>query len=176
MAIFNDDGYQLLILRHGKASTDQACQDFDRLLSQKGIEQTEHIGKWMRAQDLKPDWLVTSPAKRALMTADIVSKMLNIASQDTHIDSDVYGADLDGLFKVLASCSPKKHNILLIGHNPLLEYLIEFLLPEAMSKEQKDDLRMLPATLVHIEMNVDWTHLERHCAHLISITHGKFLH
>lgn len=175
MAKSNENGYQLFILRHGQASTNKPCRDFERELTQKGESQAVQIGKWLTAHDLNPDFMITSPAKRALMTADIVSKTLNIEPQNSHIDSQIYEADLDDLLKVLARCSSKNHKILLVGHNPSLEYLIEFLLSERISSEQTIGYGIMPATLVHLEMNVDWTHLMQHCAQLISITHGKFL-
>jgi phosphohistidine phosphatase len=171
----NDNGYQLFILRHGKASTNDPCRDFDRQLTQKGINQVEQIGMWMKDHDLKPDIIITSPAKRTFMTTDIVSKVLSVKEQNIYIDSQIYGADLVSLLKVLANCSLKAHKILLVGHNPSLENLVEFLLPSHITRKHANHDRLFPVTLVHIEMKRDWSHLTLHCAQLKSFIHGKSL-
>ena len=170
-----DKHYQLFVLRHGKAADEIFGRDFDRSLTEKGIGQAEKIGQWMSSHDLNPDFVVTSPAKRALMTTDIVTRKLNIKPQNIHIARELYEANLDALLKVLASCPSQNHKVLLVGHNPSLEYLIDCLLKEPIIREVANDDRMLPATLVHLEMNNNWSHLTPHCAKLLSITHGKFL-
>ena len=166
---------QLLVLRHGKAADQGLGRDFDRSLTDTGIEQAEKIGEWMSSHDLKPDFVLTSPAKRTLMTTQIVTEKLNVEPQNIHLVSEIYEADLDTLLEILASCPPQNHNVLLVGHNPSLEYLVDCLLAESIIREETYDDRLLPATLVHIEMNSDWSQLTPHCAQLVAITHGKFL-
>lgn len=170
-----DNRYQLFVLRHGKASDDVLGRDFDRSLTEKGIGQAEKIGQWMSKHDLKPDLVVTSPAKRTLMTTEIVTEKLNVEPQKIHIASQLYAADLDALLKALASCPSNNRKVLMVGHNPSLEYLIDYLLAEPITREATNDDRLFPATLVHLEMNIDWSQLTPHCAQLVSITHGKFL-
>jgi len=175
MTKISDNLYQLYVLRHGKASneSEEICRDFDRSLTDKGVEQAKQIGEWMRAHDLKPDIVLTSPAKRALATTEIVSAKLNIEPQKIHIAKLMYEASLDALLTVLASCSPQHHKVLLVGHNPSFEYLVDYLLSATISHELANNDRIFPATLVHLEMNVDWTQLAPYCAQLVSITHGN---
>ena len=171
----NENRYHLFVLRHGKASDGELSGDFDRSLTVTGVEQAKQIGEWMNVHDLKPDVVFSSPAKRALMTTEIVAGKLNIEPQKIHLTSKIYEADLDALLEVLASCSAKNRKVLLVGHNPSLEYLIDYLLSASITHELANDARLFPATLVHIEMNIDWSQLVAYCAQLVSITHGKFL-
>lgn len=175
MKKIKDNRYQLFILRHGKATDEVLGRDFERSLTDKGIRQAEKIGQWMSNHDLKPDFVLTSPAKRALMTTDIVTKKLYVEPQKIHLASQIYEADLATLLKVLASCPTQNHNVLLVGHNPSLEYLVDYLLANSISHEVENDGQLLPATLVHLEMNSDWSQLSPNCARLVSINHGKFL-
>lgn len=172
----NHQRFQLSVLRHGKASWKEPCRDFDRPLTDKGIHQVEEIAKWMIAHELKPDFIITSPAKRTLMTTNIVSKALKFEQQKIQIDSQIYEANLERLLKVLARCPSKSNHILLVGHNPSLENLVEFLLSSPITTVQAHDERLLPATLVSMTINVAWAELTPGCAELLSITHGKFLH
>ncbi|MFT6910136.1 MAG: phosphohistidine phosphatase [Methylophagaceae bacterium] len=171
----NDNHYQLYLLRHGKASSENNCSDFDRSLTDTGLDQAEKIGQWMSTHDLKPDSVLTSPAKRALMTTEIVSRRLTIDPKNIHIAPQMYQANLDTLLKVLAGCSPLNHKVLLVGHNPSLEYLVDYLVSASITHELANDDRLFPATLVCVEMNVDWSQFKPYCAQLLSITHGKFL-
>lgn len=171
----NENRYQLFVLRHGKASDGERGRDFDRSLTDIGVEQAKRIGKWMNANNLKPDFVFSSPAKRALMTTEIVAEALSIEPQKIHLASQIYEADLDALLGVLASCPAQSHKVLMVGHNPSLEYLVDYLLSASITHELANDARLFPATLVHIEMNIDWSHLVAYCAQLVSITHGKFL-
>jgi len=175
MTKINENGYDLFILRHGKASDDVLGRDFERLLTNTGIEQAEKIADWMLAHDLKPDMVLTSPAKRALMTAEIVTEKLSITSPKIQLASQIYDANLDMLLAVLAECSSQAHKVLLVGHNPSLEDLVNYLLSASITHELANDDRLFPATLVHLEMKVDWSELTPYCAQLVSITHGKFL-
>lgn len=171
----NDEHYHLYVLRHGKASDNELGRDFDRSLTDKGVEQAERVGEWMSIHDLKPDVVLTSPAKRALMTTDIVTEKLNIESQKIQIANPIYNANLDVLLEVLANCPSQSHKVLLVGHNPSLEYLVDYLLSASITHELANDDRLFPATLVHLEMSVDWSQLTPYCAQLVSMTHGKFL-
>ena len=81
----NENRYHLFVLRHGKASDGELSGDFDRSLTVTGVEQAKQIGEWMNVHDLKPDVVFSSPAKRALMTTEIVAGKLNIEPQKIHL-------------------------------------------------------------------------------------------
>ena len=165
----------LFVLRHGKATNAEFAQDFERVLTDTGIEQAEKIGDWMFANNLNPDRVLTSSAKRALMTTRIVTEKLNVAPEKVQLASEIYNANLDVLLEVLANSSAQDRKILLVGHNPSLENLVDYLLSATITHELENDGRLFPASLVHLEMNVDWSQLSPYCAQLVSITHGKFL-
>jgi phosphohistidine phosphatase len=171
----NDNQYQLFVLRHGKAADGELGRDFDRILTDTGIVQAEKIANWLDEQNIKPDVVLTSPAKRTLMTAKIVINTLNIESQKIRVVDQIYQANLSALLKVIASCPIQHKTLLLVGHNPALEDLVEYLLSPSLMTELQSTDRIYPATLVHLEMKLDWSQLTVNCAQSVAMTHGKFL-
>ncbi|MDX6498298.1 MAG: phosphohistidine phosphatase [Blastocatellia bacterium] len=60
----------LLLLRHAKSSKDDpSLIDFDRPLNERGKNDAQLIGKYIRQQRIKADFVVSSPAERARQTA-----------------------------------------------------------------------------------------------------------
>ncbi|HEC59399.1 hypothetical protein LCGC14_0799950 [marine sediment metagenome] len=171
----NDNQYQLFVLRHGKAADGQWGRDFDRELTDTGILQAEKIANYLEEHGVNLDVVLISPAKRTLMTAEIVISKLEIESQKIRVVDQIYQANLDALLKVIASCPMQHRTLLLVGHNPALEDLVEYLLPTALMAELQSDDRIYPATLVHLEMKLDWSRLTVNSAQAVSMIHGKFL-
>ncbi len=70
----------LHLLRHAHAgdALKWTGDDDVRPLSDKGIRQSERLGRLLRAFDEAPDLFITSPRLRASQTADIVAKALDV--------------------------------------------------------------------------------------------------
>jgi len=85
-AIMNNDR-QLLILRHGKSDWAVDVDDFYRPLKKRGVESAQKIGHWLSGQSLFPDIIISSPARRALATANEVADIVGISEivQDERI-------------------------------------------------------------------------------------------
>jgi phosphohistidine phosphatase len=163
---------ELWLLRHAKADRPAEMDDFDRPLKKRGKRAAQRLGLWMKNQQLIPDYIVTSPAKRAYATAEIVYKALG-TDQTIHTDSRLYAASFEQMKAVLAECPNQSTRVLLVGHNPALEELLINLVGEA---GLSDDDRLLPtAALARLNMPDDWTHLEAGCSKLLSITYAKSL-
>ena len=65
----------LMLLRHAKSSwKDQSLKDFDRPLKKKGKKAAKLIAKMMAHNQILPDAVLSSPAKRARETTEIVNK------------------------------------------------------------------------------------------------------
>lgn len=160
---------QLLILRHGKSDWGFALSDFERPLKKRGKLAAQRLGLWLKQQDLAPDCIFSSPAERAKNTAELLSKTLEFPLHQIQFSKQIYAANLRQLIDVLANCPSTAKRILLIGHNPGLESLLEFLShPQIPIPE---DGKLLPtATLAIFNMPQNWLALNSGCAELISIT------
>ena len=164
---------ELWLLRHGKSNRNLAVDDFDRPLKKRGKRAAQSIGAWLQQQRLIPDWIVSSPAKRAISTAKIVQKAIAEDGLDIMQDKRLYQEGFERLKTVLAECPLETRRVLLVGHNPELEDLLINLVGAA---NLPDTDKLLPtAALARLVMPEDWTHLDAGCAKLLSITCAKSL-
>lgn len=165
----------LLILRHAKSAWDtDAATDFDRPLAERGKKDAPKVGKWLHRQNLIPDHVVASPAKRAKKTARKVCKALGIDKDQIQWEPRIYEAGATRLLEVLADCPPSAKTVMLVGHNPGLETLLVYLCGPNI--EVPEDGKLLPtATVAHLEMPKDWSQLETGTARLLSLTRPGML-
>ena len=160
---------QLLLLRHGKSDWSAAVSDFDRPLKKRGKRAAQLMGLWLKQQNLVPDHILSSPAARARNTAEKLTKAIGLTGQQIHYDPGLYAANLQYLKIALANCPHNAQRILLIGHNPELESLLEFLNKATIPVPA--DGKLLPtATLAIFNMPDNWNVLTKGCSQLVSIT------
>jgi phosphohistidine phosphatase len=159
---------QLLILRHGKSDWGVDVCDFNRPLKKRGKRAAQRIGLWLQQQSQVPDYIVSSPAKRARDTAKKICQAIGLKGQQVHDDSRLYAAQLRGLLSVLADSPVNARQVLLVGHNPGLEELLEYL--HEGSIQIPDDGKLLAtATLATLRMPDNWDSLPIGCAKVVSI-------
>ncbi len=164
---------ELWLLRHGKSDRNISMDDFDRPLKKRGKRTARRIGEWLQQQRLIPDWVVSSPAKRAITTAQIVHKAIDTQGLEIQQDKRLYQEGFERLKTVLAECPLEAERVLLVGHNPELEDLLIHL---AGAASLPDTDKLLPtAALARLIMPDDWSHLEAGCARFLSITCAKSL-
>lgn len=161
---------ELWLLRHGKAAQNSDIEDIERPLKKRGKRAALHIGEWLKQEQLTPDYIVSSPAKRAMATAKRVRKAMAI-KPDIIQDRRLYAGGSARIKTLLADIPTEFKRVLLVGHNPDLEDLLTSLvdingLPEV-------DKLLPTTTLARIVMPLDWTQLSTDCATLLSITRAK---
>lgn len=161
---------ELLIWRHAKSDwSNEDVSDKERALSERGRRNAKKMADWLAAQDLLPDVILCSTAKRAQQTLNRLCKDCDV--QVFNLDS-LYLADLSSLLVELAKVEGKR--VLLIGHNPGLEKLIDYL--HAAPIEQSSQVKLLPtAAIAHFVMPADWSSLERGDGKMVGITRPKDL-
>ncbi|KXX66013.1 SixA phosphatase family protein [Marichromatium gracile] len=166
---------ELLILRHAKSDWDAgAVTDFARPLAKRGRRDAPRIGAWLYREGLVPDQVLSSPAERARQTAIMVCKRLDFDKRRIHWEPGLYEADLPALLEILAQCPQAAATVLLVGHNPGLEQLLQYLAGDDL--EPPGHGKLLPtAALVRLEMPADWTRLEPGCANLLALTRPRQL-
>jgi phosphohistidine phosphatase len=143
----------LLLLRHAKSSwKNPALDDHDRPLNKRGKRDAPRIGKLLAEQGLVPDLVLCSSARRARDTAFIA---LRVAGYDgeTRIQRSLYMSDPESSAETLRRLEGSPGVVLVVGHNPGLEELVEALTGEVVE---------LPtAGLARVDLNIErWTALE----------------
>ncbi|HET6862764.1 MAG TPA: histidine phosphatase family protein [Pyrinomonadaceae bacterium] len=117
----------LYLLRHAKSSwKDDSIADVDRPLKKRGRAAAERVGKTLGAERLSSPVLISSPALRTRETTDIVLKAGHLKVIVSY-DERIYEADLASLLRVIAEVAADKTELILVGHNPGMEYLLDFL-------------------------------------------------
>jgi phosphohistidine phosphatase len=117
----------LYLLRHAKSSwTEDGLADFDRPLNARGLKAAPFMGSLIADKGLVASIAISSPAKRAWTTAELV-KEAGGASSEIRLDDRIYEASPQMLRRVVAEVDDEHDSALIIGHNPGLEGLIYFL-------------------------------------------------
>lgn len=141
--------YHLLVMRHAKSDWDSDSEtDFSRPLSRRGVKEAHITGKWLSAQGLAPDAVVSSPALRAKDTALIVCDELGLKRDKIDWVMGLYEASLDELLEVIEKYSPGRTCMLLIGHNPGLDSLVNHLSADAPGRTLTGKLMTTSAVAV----------------------------
>ena len=166
---------ELLVLRHGKSDwSTNASSDFERPLATRGRKAVKRMGRWLREQQLLPEHVVSSPAERAKQTTLRACKFAGISKTLVVWDQQIYEADVPDLLQVLAQCPQAKKRVMIIGHNPGLEDLVEYLGGDRV--DPPPDGKLMPtAALARFELPDQWNSLPRACASAVSITRVRDL-
>ena len=143
----------LLVLRHGKSSwADPDLTDHDRPLKKRGKQAAVTMGQLIKAQRLVPDLIIGSTARRARDTAERVVAAYQGTGTGLRCDERLYHAGAAAIVAVLRGIRELAGTVLIVGHNPGLEELVEALTggPETLPT----------AALAHITLPIDaWTDL-----------------
>ncbi len=118
----------LFLVRHAKSSRNEpALQDKDRPLNNRGKRDAPKMGKRLAKREVMPDLILSSPAKRALKTAQLIAKKLDYKLQDIVVDERLYATGADELLHLIRKLGAKPKSVMLVGHNPELTELAHHL-------------------------------------------------
>ena len=123
-----DQSRSLTLIRHAKSSWDHPeLQDIERPLNNRGLQNAPMMGKRLAATDFRADVIISSPAVRAIITAERIAAEIGFDKDSILQNSLIYGASLGALMEVIAGISDRFQNAALIGHNPGITQLCNFL-------------------------------------------------
>jgi len=122
---------RLTLIRHANAEwKDSNIPDFDRPLNKRGMSEAEGIGKILMEADLVPELMLASTAKRTQQTAEIVGRMLGLATRRVKLVEQLYLARAEVILAFVHQTGPKVHHLAIVGHNPGISELARGLAPE----------------------------------------------
>ena len=144
----------LLVLRHAKSSwNDPALDDHERPLNKRGRRDAPRMGELVREYGLIPDVIISSDAVRARLTAEAVAEAARCTGEIL-LDPRLYLACPADILSLLTTVRENAGTVMIVGHNPGLESLVE-----QLTGERQD----LPtAALAQIDLPIDqWRDLQR---------------
>ena len=104
------------------------------------------VGGFLRKQSIKPDLLLSSPAIRARETIETIIKAAKLPSE-LRYDQRIYEAGPLRLFEVVSQIEDEHITVLLVGHNPGMEELLQLLTDRAE--------HMATGTLARVDLKSD---------------------
>jgi len=141
---------RLLIIRHAKAVDHSDKGDFYRELAPKGIKDAVKLAQHISKKNHQPDHVITSPATRTSMTADIITEQLSLPKAEPV--QDIYEASEPTLLNIVNAISNNYDYVALVGHNPGISYLIYYLTGEILNVTTSS------ATLIKFDVEY-WQHI-----------------
>ena len=110
---------RLTLLRHAKTEAQHSGQeDWDRMLEPRGQKDAPEMARRLRERKLKPDLMITSPAVRALTTAQIFARELHLPAAKLQQDERLYLASPKVLKEVIRELGGTTPHLMIVGHNP----------------------------------------------------------
>jgi phosphohistidine phosphatase len=117
----------LLLLRHAKSSFKHPeIHDHDRPLNKRGRKEAPNIGKYLKDNDLVPDLILSSTARRARDTAQAVVEGSGFDGQ-VDLYQDLYLSDTSCYMDILRCLPDEANRVLVVGHNPDMEEFLTLL-------------------------------------------------
>lgn len=146
----------LIIARHAKSSWKFAdIPDFDRPLNQRGNRDAPFMGKLLGKMNIKPEIIISSPANRAISTAQALAHELNYPLENIAAEKKMYEASEKDIMETVSGIDNKYNIALLVGHNPALTYFVERLTDESIGN-------MPTCGIVYINLHIDnWVEISR---------------
>ncbi len=126
---------QLILIRHAKSSWNQPnLSDFDRPLNERGERDAPVMGKRLLERGIRPNALVSSPAKRAFSTACVIAEALGFPPQQIRTEPRIYEATVGTLLAIIQALENRHQQVLLFGHNPSMSELSRYLSGESLEE------------------------------------------
>ena len=117
----------LLLMRHAKSSWKEAdLTDHDRPLNKRGKKDVPMMGSLIKEKELVPQKIMFSSALRATETAKMLQDTSGFTGELDCLDS-FYLAEPNVYLEPLQSLPDEIERVMVIGHNPGLEGLLQIL-------------------------------------------------
>ncbi|HEX2323047.1 MAG TPA: histidine phosphatase family protein [Streptosporangiaceae bacterium] len=117
---------QLIVMRHAKAGELPGGPDVERALRPRGRRNASAAGQWLAGQELLPDLVLCSKARRARQTWQYVAEQLE-GEPEVVKDIRLYLADAEDLLAIFAETRPRVRSLMYVGHNPAAADVTEIL-------------------------------------------------
>ena len=118
----------LFIVRHGEAVTRELdIPDYGRPLADRGIFDSHITAQHLRNTGVKVSLIVSSPAPRALQTANLFAQYLNYSKNKIRKRKAIYEQTENALIRIIHSVDNAHKSLMLVGHNPSFTELARFL-------------------------------------------------
>lgn len=151
----------LFLVRHAHAESNNKISDFDRKLTPQGLIDATETSRRMLQHGLLPQFILSSPATRAMNTTKLFAENLSIPFNNIQPENTIYEASLSTLLSLINHLDNKYSTVALFGHNPGISALMNYISDEFFGT-------MPTAGVVQIQFSLaDWGEITEGCGHII---------
>jgi len=153
---------ELVLVRHAEAvDKGPDIRDLDRELTPGGFRNASLTGNLLKEKKILPDLIITSSAKRALITAEIIAEKTGYDPGKIIINDEVYEASVRTLLEVISQLHNEFQRVLIVGHNPSISYLAEYICNTEIGEFK-------PTSFAYFKRNVaDWLSVDAKTCELL---------
>jgi phosphohistidine phosphatase len=121
---------RLTLMRHADAQwKDPEVDDFSRPLNRRGHSEAESMARRLTELTLIPDLIVTSSARRAAQTAEIIAHELSLLPRTIRYEEALYLGGAQEILRLVKTIGPRVSHLMIIGHNPGISEAAHLLVP-----------------------------------------------
>ncbi len=153
---------KLFIIRHTQKDESISGDDYDRPLTDLGLQNAHEIGKFLDNKNVKIDLIVASPAKRTRQTAEIIAQEVTYRKSVMY-NEVLYMAYVNEMIETLSYTFDSVETMILIAHNPSVTALALTLVG------LKEEVKMGGIVEIDFDCN-SWIDVSRENAKLIDYT------
>jgi phosphohistidine phosphatase len=141
------------MIRHAKSSWANPLQsDFERPLNDRGEHDAPLMGARLKELGIKPDLIISSPAKRAKQTAKRIADVLGYQKDDIKYIDKLYHCIPAVFEEVIYETDNSKQTMFIVAHNPGITDFVN----ELSDKFQTDNMATCAVVGVKIEAE-EWS-------------------
>lgn len=121
-------GKELLFIRHSlspEAFRGQA--DIERELSDGGAVRAMQLANYLKSSGLEADALLSSKARRAQTTAELLAEKILDPKQEIIFHEDLYESSVRLMLALINQLDNNWQKVVIVGHNPIIPYTVEYL-------------------------------------------------
>jgi phosphohistidine phosphatase len=154
---------ELILMRHGKSSWKNILlDDFDRSLKKRGKKDARFMAEFLASKEILPDLILASSALRTQQTTELINETFELDKSHVRFFESFYLADQKELMKTLNELDNNFGVVMIIGHNPTMEYFTTSLTNQSVT--------FPTAAVAHIKLEIsNWSELR------ITTPYGKLL-
>jgi phosphohistidine phosphatase len=119
---------KLYLVRHAKAQQQSIDNtDFSRELADRGMRDASLVGSYFKEHKYLVDIIISSPAARALSTAELMAQQMEYKLESIHTNEELYMASVRTFLQVINQLKDDWSGVLITSHDPAVTYLGEYL-------------------------------------------------
>ncbi|MGK7392356.1 MAG: SixA phosphatase family protein [Candidatus Cyclobacteriaceae bacterium M2_1C_046] len=161
---------KLFLLRHARTEDKQSGQkDIERELTAVGLQNATRMGMNFKKKQIQFDIIICSPAERAKTTALLIAEQIKYDTSRIHYNEEIYEASARTLLQVVNQLKDEWKQVLLVGHNPSISYLAEYITQQNIGD-------IITCGVVEISLEIEhWSEISEGTGELVRYEYPELL-